>query len=1815
MTIVHSELLNLDVVNNDVAPQVELIYPKLAIFENSRKYHIVDLKGSSKSTYDEEIDVVDKKVCKGGLLWLILKSGDVVAIDPSKESKIKIRNDKFKICQIKENKTDLYFISESGEYLIQPYKGEELKNMLEEGVPEIYTTFKKISKDHFDSDFYATAEGFNLFLENSTIKTQCPLTGLVETVASNVKCNCLLPWEDLVVVADEENMWLIDLKTSEIVYKFAKDSTCYVPIGVHDNVLYYIVRNTLQIQVCSASASSTLLANKEISSESQKITSQETLMNQLKTLVESILTSPKVTEVPSSIQVLFEEINNYAFLIKTSIKLCRCNLIFKSLLYSLQKKVVASEDLNLIDSISDLIIKVDLLEYIVFKGNDSYKDVDLFKQNIKELCITFISKSDLDLASICWLKYSEMKLTITCDDIFDILNSISHNTKIGAIMIWLKNFIPSLLDQNPFHIDIFVKWATERVFKLEQSSYWPKIGIKFIDEITFVLEKSLKIIPVRPISMDDLGVLKDRIRDILELKEKYKIHMLLNEFCNQSPSELTLIMLRRCYTEDLEIFLQNYLSFYATRHQFDLDDALRSFIESEATLGGGEIDGERLRILLDMFRSMNSKLDCLLQVLKVLDVPWNETVIQIVVTATTATNDFTLSDSDCGLVKEILKEYNYAKVKVILKKYNFPLASTDYILLLHKIINAPKVDLDDLKVITNVISNYSSYGNMLYLNKCLQDCEIKAALEYFTALNKKDKIILLKAMKIKFEQLITKKSTNVGMERNYLDFLKGTKLLNNIQMKNIENLFYMKNSYNLKLDMNNIHIEKSFKDLLTMKSLEDSSKAMSRYGERVNQITGMWATQQSAILTLLRRTPASHNVHAFVERLIIRSQKKDPCDDSILSKFENGENTTLLVQSSDVLVELLCKCNEEYLHSLMKYLIIFNALIKTNIVVQNLSIAWKFNYVYLPISSTTEISGLINFYSKIQLQSQSEIDLESMSQDFRPYDFNSFRMVSHSLVNSNNTHCPIQDSLINLCDNTARRLLNKIVANVDIDEVLIMALILILRTVETIEESIWIPDVLRGQNESLSTPVVCFLSSLPMRNTFCLDNNVNGNSVTYPPQLILKSKFNINLSEIALPEHSEETWDVKVILFYVLKKYPEISFPRLSEICRALNVSIDDGLSLQLISLLTNWTLRYKICQNQFGRRQIITENGEEPFTKCFIIWESIKDKEFLIDILNDFWRNGEVTLHGRVVSINPYYYEIFLCIYRLIFYTSAELRNMREYFLLNFLTEYTRKSPPKQYEFELFSVKGIYPEVGYFRLPFHLFMRDDMWSNLKSEITLETYERWLPVVVLLALDSDLQTARDMICSNALKQTMTSRKRNEGIEADSKKTEPWSLITREEPLLRAAHKCVRHISNMEWAGACLFYVLQGCSRGADQVAAAHLCYQFAQRWAAVQPGNRAVRQMERLNATLSTRHVLYKIEWACDELVRLSTEPAQLIRALYFHPEFIEKIGRHDVNRAANEIADKNGINVSSIRMQILENILEKSSKENNNDSSALTPIELITAKYILKATCPKMGAIYLSRIAFDDDSSYKKSKKLRALQCLISVIDADTAIKVTNRGRDALWISLVDLLCVVRLEAVDMPWIVVTFLQDKIRALDQLLHTTDLNVEALKIATMLACRYGSSKIIHHLLISLLRSNVYDDLTPLLLKISTFPPDGVIYAAWRAVILSPFQNADHPITERQRTKCINAINLLPLCPILKDEDLTEIWKNCVRCKCLGLGCLVLPYMRPQTRQTLPELLKIDRRNLIASLKNLYNESYLVSGAMHVIEGMASKMYR
>lgn len=236
----------------------ELLYPKLIIFEDYQNFRIVDLNTKEESdksdlVFNFEYDILDKTL-QDHLLWIILKSGEIFITDiiNGTQAKIKLDNyNKYQINRLQNVNHKVYFFSEGGECLHALLSVQELNERISKGANEIFLTLEKtrlrcvgehvIKKQRLDNLY--------LFIENGDIIVECPLTGLQETISTNVKVEYIVPWGELVVLSSKEQMWTVNLRDSNVYYKFENDehSGSYYPLAIHNNRLYFLVWNKLEV--------------------------------------------------------------------------------------------------------------------------------------------------------------------------------------------------------------------------------------------------------------------------------------------------------------------------------------------------------------------------------------------------------------------------------------------------------------------------------------------------------------------------------------------------------------------------------------------------------------------------------------------------------------------------------------------------------------------------------------------------------------------------------------------------------------------------------------------------------------------------------------------------------------------------------------------------------------------------------------------------------------------------------------------------------------------------------------------------------------------------------------------------------------------------------------------------------------------------------------------------------------------------------------------------------------------------------------------------------------------------------------------------------------------------------------------------------------------------------------------------------------------------------------------------------------------------------------------------------------------------------
>lgn len=196
--------------------------------------------------------------------------------------------------------------------------------------------------------------------------------------------------------------------------------------------------------------------------------------------------------------------------------------------------------------------------------------------------------------------------------------------------------------------------------------------------------------------------------------------------------------------------------------------------------------------------------------------------------------------------------------------------------------------------------------------------------------------------------------------------------------------------------------------------------------------------------------------------------------------------------------------------------------------------------------------------------------------------------------------------------------------------------------------------------------------------------------------------------------------------------------------CNDFNVSLENCYVLRLKKLICDWKPVYSIIDKPtFGKVLIIHNDEDELYESCMEIINKISSS-MSVEVLKDVYN-----------EVNHYYYEVYLCILRVLNFLENESDVNAKEGLLNFLKTYTRVSPlsPSEYLQDSFHSQ----DLAQFRLPYvETFFTSKVFNFIKKEINIDTYKIWLDLLPIL---NDHLTTDD-ICLEALKSIVSKNKKS-----------------------------------------------------------------------------------------------------------------------------------------------------------------------------------------------------------------------------------------------------------------------------------------------------------------------------------------------------------------------------------------------------------------------------------------------------------------------
>ncbi|XP_018406834.1 PREDICTED: kinetochore-associated protein 1 [Cyphomyrmex costatus] len=687
------------------------------------------------------------------------------------------------------------------------------------------------------------------------------------------------------------------------------------------------------------------------------------------------------------------------------------------------------------------------------------------------------------------------------------------------------------------------------------------------------------------------------------------------------------------------------------------------------------------------------------------------------------------------------------------------------------------------------------------------------------------------------------------------------------------------------------------------------------------------------------------------------------------------------------------------------------------------------------------------------------------------------------------------------------------------------------------------------------------------------------------------SDYSINPKEVLM----NSALNKKELLQQIISSNKENMISLLKDYCCSFGFNFNDCLLLYLQVLLKTWNPTLTISNINVNKELLICkEEVDELRKKCNAIVAQMQDISMLKQCMSTLWQH-----------ITFYHYEVFIILMDLIEDKDIEKRNY-----LCFLQNYTRSGPPTSMEhnewIQLNPGHSTLPAIAQWRLPFLL--KVDIWKIITPELNLKTYDKWLDIAPVLNLEAHL------ICSLAIKGEMEKVWANNSITS---KNTTWSLYSKNTTLLKDSKKCIQQLTDSDgfyYGTAALYYIVNYTPPGADRVAAAKECYEYA--------------QLAAQNSTKFKEGKELEVRLEKDEYLALIEYPYKLVYALYNDKSIPLRYRtatkyKPDINAAVNELGKLFSLNTIKLRMDLLEEWLQSNAKytelsqsftetfivSKESDQNTDCEDNLLRICYILEYGDMDLFAQFLINIGFGNrhgDTEYSYNVRYRVFQILQTVVDIPTLEKLTKQDICTFRKYMKSLQYIGKLESLGLCYSIDSFETCCKRELVQILWSSQRHVSyALSVIAQICIEFEINDILFwdDTLTQMRKLRMISDLKKVLLQLrdkNVIVNCNGYKTGWQLIISEPFSKMDINPNLEQIDNCIEAVCLLYSCPVTHELDFTAIVRDCFQSQQAHLAAALLPFLNDVENKFVLETInqKCQIEKLIEDLNHLSSRGVL-----------------
>jgi hypothetical protein len=1298
----------------------------------------------------------------------------------------------------------------------------------------------------------------------------------------------------------------------------------------------------------------------------------------------------------------------------------------------------------------------------ILDDNAAIKEWIRFSQiNLLEEFTNHLRMSRLTSATLIWTRhFSDIMKHVSIQNVQNIFIILPENVAPSCLWPWLTHFIPILSSLLPDAMDEIIFWGLKKLKYLEIShrTSWPQIGTDFAKKFARLLkfgdnQQSIYFhqeYKYQNSALKQFMHLLQALSDIQQLKDDYRLRISLATYID-SPVETIYMLLDKIQLDEITNFVNTFLKQYMLNNNLQNDTIFCAYIQriikgSSSWWFVEEAPWEkRVAIIIDLIYDVENQLEQILAVLRKAPVPWSSTITTLAEIG---------SNFDHDLVFKIRIERDYVPIKLILKKYGCTTIDVNNRLISLIIKENRDSMINDLDVLTTNNGQLKQDVFCRCINVRLNEGNTQKAMDIIQHLEKDvtdalycyEGIVNFIIAAISFRNVTTSltyhieilgclefKIHNLLTQSNVCSF-RCNNIINTI--KDLKSLYALKRDYKIDISLKDYRIQKSLilHNYITKLLPDVKENNLSVMHKKIVKFAELLKLERShAILSFAEQTGNMDILQQFIydgdQNLDMISDRCKDMNKICLSALQHASltNTDVVETIKNLNVLTLNTCKDSDLQSTLILYTCVNAC--PNLFIQqcsdikpkNIPQSWKLYTIYKDQTiSLDQLSSLFKDVMSLYLYYSDQINsdnitycndeinkllnnflecVKKMQLQHNDYSllqiFKMFYFMYHSIFVRDEAILTEMDSILS---QLLTNLLKKLCTGRSFDLHLGLSCLFMLTKREACN---WLStacvSLQTDYNRHSIISALGYEYSRLERNRSLMQMFEGYKLLHIWAQRL--SYYSIAYKEIFINSSSSK----REILQQIVNSNKENVIPLLKDYCCGFGFNFNDCLLLYLQTLLKSWKPTITVLNTNVNKELIISDDEiNELREKCNAIVEKLEDKSMLKKNISTLWE-----------QITFYHYEVFLILLDLVGEKDMEKRDY-----LCFLQNYTRNGSPTSMELDewihLNPGHSSLPPIAQWRLPF--LFKVDIWKIITPELNLKTYKKWLDIASVLKLETHL------ICTLAIKGEVTRVWENNSMKW---KDAIWSLYPKNTTLLKNIKECIQHITGSDgsyYGTAALYYVMNHTPSGADRVAVAKECYEYAQL-AARNSSKFEEGMLEKIRSKylrFTAEHILRTHGLEKENYISLIENAHKLVYELYNDESIplryrIATNYRPDINLAVNELGELFSLNIIKLRLDLLHEWLQSNVKcmeLYQSFTETLTTLKgtdqctdhednLLRACYMLEHDNTDLFPQFLINIGFGHlcgETEYNYNVRYRALRVLQTIVDTATLEELTKR-------------------------------------------------------------------------------------------------------------------------------------------------------------------------------------------------------------------------